>query len=368
MRARAAVMRAFGEPFTLEEIELDEPGPGELLVRTVASGICHSDITIWQGGLIGTEPPMILGHEAAGVVVRVGDGVTVAAPGDRVVTTPSAFCGRCEWCIKGRPYRCPNKQFSRPEGSTPRLKAPDGPLSAFVGLGGFASHMLVSERAVAKIPHEMPLDRASLLGCGFTTGFGAVVNTAQVSLGDKVAVIGCGGVGLSAVQAARLSNASCVIAVDRMPHKLELARALGATHTIDASTTDPVQEILAITGDGLDHAFEAIGYPETIQTAFAALREGGTVTVIGFARPGDVITIPAQAMIQEKKLQGSRMGSNRFGIEAEAYSRLYLDGRLDLDSLISNRISLDGLNDAFADFGSADHARTVIEFDPADAS
>lgn len=359
---KAAVLEAFNAPLRVADVDVDEPADDEVVIRVVASGVCHSDLTA-QRGAHAAPLPQVLGHEAAGVVERVGARVTEFAPGDHVVTSPSAFCGSCEWCLRGRPQLCGNKRRTRAEGVRARLSLDGQPVAAFAGLGGFAEMMLVHERAVVRIPDEMPLDRAALLGCAVITGMGAVLNTAKVAVGQTVAVIGCGGVGLNAIQAACLGGAERIVAVDRIPSKLDRALEFGATDVVDASVFDPVEAVRELTGGGVDHAFEVVGRPYTIEQAFAMLRTGGTATVVGVARPDDRVSVPPLELLAEKRLQGTQMGSTRFRIDVPLYCRLYLDGRIKLDELLTKQIALEDVNDALATLDDFAGARSVIGFD-----
>jgi S-(hydroxymethyl)glutathione dehydrogenase/alcohol dehydrogenase len=359
---QAAVLEEFGKPLVLAELQIDAPAPDEVLIRTAASGICHSDRTAQQGdNPRSPSPPVVLGHEAAGIVESVGVGVTSVRPGDKVVTCAAAACGACEWCQRGLQQHCEFPLRSRRAGEPPRLTRNGNPVAAFVGLGGFASHMLVHERAVVKIPDEMPLDRAALLGCAVHTGFGAVRRSAQVVLGDTVAVIGCGGVGLNVVQAARMAGAAQVIAVDLQSSKLDRAREFGATAVVDASAGDAVALVRDLTAGGVDHTFEVVGRPATIEQACAMTRTRGTITVIGLPRPGERVQIPGDTFFSEKRLQGSKMGS-RFLLDIPWYCRMYLSGRLMLDELISQELSLSDVNRGLGALDSSDLARSVITF------
>jgi S-(hydroxymethyl)glutathione dehydrogenase/alcohol dehydrogenase len=265
--------------------------------------------------------------------------------------------------MRGRPQLCGNKRRTRAEGERPRLSLDGQPVGAFAGLGAFAERMLVHERAVVRIPDEMPLDRAALLGCAVITGMGAVLNTAKVAPGETVAVIGCGGVGLNSIQAARLAGAERIVAVDRIASKLERAREFGATDVIDASSVDPVEAVRELTGGGVDQAFEVVGRPQTIEQAFGMLRAGGTATVVGVPRPEDRISIAPIDLLYEKRLQGTQMGSTRFRLDVPLYCRLYLDGRIKLDELVTNRISLEDVNGALAGLDDFSGARSVIGLD-----
>ena len=324
---RAAILYSCPGDLTIEDIEVDSPGPREVLIRTVAAGLCHSDLHYMEGKYtIGC--PAVLGHESAGVVTAVGSEVSYVRPGDHVITCTSAFCGECEDCLSGNPARCQSPAtHGRPAGAPPRLRLGGVPLTQFAGLGSYSSDLLVHERAVVKIDEDMPLDRAALIGCGVTTGLGAVFNTAQVRPGATVAVFGCGGIGLNVVQGARLSGASRIIAVDRVDAKLELARQLGATDTVNAAQADPVTEIIGMTDGGVHYSFEAIGLKVAAEQAFNVLRRGGTATVIGMIPVGQMLEIPGAALLAEKKLQGSIMGSNRFRTDMPFFIELYRQGR-----------------------------------------
>jgi S-(hydroxymethyl)glutathione dehydrogenase/alcohol dehydrogenase len=305
----------------------------------------------------------VLGHESAGVVEAVGDQVTYLKPGDHVIACLSVFCGHCEFCLTGHPSLCQNPEVKMPPGVARRLSWQGKPLSQFLNLSSFAEQMLVHEHAIVKINPEMPLDRACLLGCGATTGLGAVQNTAKVEPGSTVAVIGCGGIGLNAVQGAYLAGASRIIAVDMLDSKLELAKVFGATDTVNASDGTAVQQVLELTGGGVHYSFEAIGLKVAAEQAFAMLRRGGTATVIGMIPIGETVELPGFAFLGEKKIQGSAMGSNRFRVDMPRYVDLYLQGRLKLDELVSARIPIEQINDGFAAMKTGEVARSVVMFD-----
>ena len=360
--ARAAVLRGVNEPFTIEDITVAEPGPREVLIDVAAAGLCHSDVRFMTGAYR-TRFPAVLGHESAGVVAEVGDAVTHVAPGDHVITSLSVFCGVCENCLEGTSYMCDDRAATqRNRDELPRLSLDGERLNQFLNLSSFSEQMLVHENAVVKVTKEIPLDRAALIGCGVATGLGAVLNTASVRAGQTVAVIGCGGVGLAAVQGARLAGANTIIAIDRIAAKLDLARSVGATHTIDATSQDVASEVMDLTGKGVHHAFEAIGNPATAELAFSLLRRGGTATLIGLVPLGEKISLPGSAFIDEKTMQGSDMGSNNFRIELPRYAQMYLDGRLLLDEMITDRIDLDGINEGFDRMRTGETARNVIVF------
>jgi S-(hydroxymethyl)glutathione dehydrogenase/alcohol dehydrogenase len=361
---KAAVMRANNAPLELEEVRIDDPGPGEVLLKTAASGICHSDLHVIEGGLP-VPPPCILGHEPAGIVEAVGAGVSDFAPGDHVIGCLTSFCGVCKFCTGGRPYLCPTQFAGRPEGAKPRLSDSSGaPLPQFANLSSFAEKMLCPERSLVKIRDDMPLDRASLIGCGVTTGLGAALNTVNIPAGASVVIIGCGGVGLAALQGARIGGAGRIIAVDAQAWKFDLAHKVGATDCIDATDGDPVAAVHALTGGGADFVFECIGLVPTVQQAVAMTGRGGTTVLVGVVPITELVPISAADLtLQEKNITGSYMGSNRFRFDMPKYVEFYLDGRLFLDEMISSRIALDEVNEAFDRMRKGEAARQVIVFD-----
>jgi len=361
---KAAVMRANNAPLVIEEVQIDAPGPGEVLLKTAASGICHSDLTVIEGGLP-VPPPCILGHEPAGIVEAVGAGVTDFAPGDHVIGCLTAWCGVCKFCTQGRPYLCLTQFAGRPGGAKPRLRAANGdPIAQFANLSSFAEKMLCPERSLVKIRDDMPLDRASLIGCGVTTGLGAALNTVHIPAGASVVIIGCGGVGLSALQGARIVGAGKIIAVDAQSWKFDLAQKLGATHCVDAKAGDPVAAVHALTSGGADFVFECIGLVPTVQQAVAMTGRGGTAVLVGVVPIQQLVSISAADItLSEKKITGSYMGSNRFRFDMPKYIDFYLDGRLRLDEMISSRIPLGEVNAAFDRMRKGEAARQVIVFE-----
>ncbi|MEM7079373.1 MAG: Zn-dependent alcohol dehydrogenase [Pseudomonadota bacterium] len=359
---KAAVFREVNVPMEIEEVSVSKPGPREVLVRTKAAGICHSDMHFFNGTYPG-QLPMVLGHESAGVVEAVGSDVQYVKPGDHVITCLSVFCGHCEDCVTGHLSLCQEPEVNRAPGEEPRLSDSSQALTQFAQLGSFAEMMLVHEHAVVKIREDMPMDRAALIGCGVTTGVGSVIHTAAVEPGSNVAVIGCGGIGLSAINGAAIAGASRVIAVDMVPSKLELARKFGATDVVDASDGDAVEKVRELTGGGVHYSFEAIGLKITAEQAFRMLRRGGTATVIGMIPPGDMVALHGPDFLQEKKIQGSMMGSNRFRVDMPRFVDFYLQGRLHLDDLVSNRIALSDINEGMAALETGEVARSVIMFD-----
>ncbi len=360
---KAAVLRNAPGDVTIEDVSIGTPGQREVLIRTSAAGVCHSDLHYAQGHFP-ARLPTVLGHESAGVVEAVGEGVTHVKPGDHVVSCISVYCGTCEYCLSGRLVLCRKRGLRRPKGAPQRLTAADGDaMWQFLDLSSFGEQMLVHENAVVPINPEMPLDRAALLGCAITTGLGAVFNTARVAPGETVAVIGCGGVGLNAVQGARIAGAHRIIAIDPVASKRELAASFGATDTVDPAAGDPVEQVRELTGGGVHHAIEAIGLGPTVEQAFAMLRIGGTATVVGMIPVGTEISLPGVDFMSEKRIQGSLMGSNRFQVDIPRYVEMYLQGSLKIDELISGTIGLDQVNDAFAQMQGGQVARNIITFD-----
>jgi S-(hydroxymethyl)glutathione dehydrogenase/alcohol dehydrogenase len=359
---KAAVLTTQPGELEIHDVDIDEPGPREVLVRTVAAGLCHSDLHFMEAKY--PYPlPAVLGHESAGVVEAVGRDVRDLAPGDHVITCLSVFCGHCEQCLSGRPSLCERKatELVRSADEPPRLSEGGAPLNQFLHISSFAEYLLVHEHAVVKVTEEIPLDRAALIGCGVTTGLGAVFRTARVEPGQTVAVFGCGGIGLPAVQGARIAGANKIIAVDLVESKLALAKELGATHTVNGAE-DPVARVREISGGGVHHAFEAVGLKATAEQAFKVLRNGGQATVIGMIPVGTTVEVHGPELLYEKTLTGSNMGSNQFRTDMPRFVDMYLDGRLKLDEMVSARIRLDEINDGFDAMRTGEVARTVIEF------
>ena len=359
---KAAVLHQVGQPLAIEDVSVDKPGPREVLIRTADAGVCHSDLHFVEG-LYPYRLPVVLGHESAGIVENVGADVNYVNPGDHVITCLSAFCGHCEACTTGHPSICDGRETRRRRDQTPRLHQSKRTVQQFANLSSFAEQMLVHEHALVKIRDDMPLDKAALIGCGVTTGVGAVHNTANVEVGSTVAVIGCGGVGLSCINGASIAGAGRIIAVDRVSGKLRLAREFGATDVVDATQGDTVEQIKEMTGGGVHFAFEAIGLKQTTEDAFNMLRPGGTATVIGMVPYGTKIEIHAADFLQEKKLLGCAMGSNRFRVDMPRYVDFYLSGRLKLDHLLAKHIRLEQVNVALDELKTGEVARSVILFD-----
>jgi len=361
---KAAVLNQQPGELDIEELRVDDPAPGEVLVRTVGAGLCHSDLHFMEG-LFRLKVPAVLGHESAGVVEAVGEGVSYVKPGDHVVCCLSIFCGSCRQCLSGFPNRCTNPAAtSRPRGADSRLAREDGtPVGQFARLGGFAELMLIHQNGVVKLTEDIPLDKVALIGCGVLTGSGAVFRTAGVEPGSRVCVIGAGGIGLAAIQAARIVGAGQVIVVDVSESKLETASQLGATVLVDASQTDDVVgAVRELSGGGVDYSFEAIGKKATAEQAFRMLDVGGTATIIGMVPDDQRLEIKAMDLLSEKRLQGSIMGSNQFRVDIPRLISMYLDGRLDLDTMVSKTLTLEEVNEGYALMKKGEVARSVISF------
>jgi len=359
---KAAVLHAPHQPLTIEDVSLTKPKGREVLLRTAYAGLCHSDLHFIEG-LYPHPTPCVLGHESAGVVEAVGDGVTYVKPGDHVITCLSVFCGTCSQCVTGHPNLCENTDVKMLPGVSRRMTWKGGELmNQFLNLSSFGEQMLVHENSMVKIDDDIPLDRGALVGCGVMTGVGAVFNAAKVEPGATVAVIGCGGVGLSAVNGAALAGAERIIAIDTVASKLELARELGATDTLNASNADPVQQVREMTGGGVHYSFEALGTKSTAEQAFGMLRPGGTATIIGMVPLGVKIELHGYDFLRDRKLQGTSMGGNRFRVDMPRLLSLWRQGRLKLDHLISGRLKLDQINDGFAALKSGAPVRQLIDF------
>ncbi|MBT8239899.1 MAG: Zn-dependent alcohol dehydrogenase, partial [Acidimicrobiia bacterium] len=329
-----------------------------------AAGLCHSDLHFMEGTYT-TPVPAVLGHESAGVVEAVGSMVTYVEPGDHVITCLAAFCGHCEDCLGGHPARCQRKgaDLIRRPNEPSRLSRGEEAVNQFLYCSSFAEQLLVHEHALVKIRNDMPLETAALIGCGVTTGLGAIFRTARVDPGSDVVVIGCGGIGLSAIQGARIAGANRIIAVDMVSSKLELAQGLGATDVIDASSDDPVKAVKQLTGGGARFTFEAVGLKQTAEQAFRMLRAGGQATVIGLIPLGTMVEVHGTELTNEKTLTGSNMGSTQFRTDMPRYIEMYLDGRLKLDEMISGTMSLEQVNEGFEDMKSGTVARQIIVFE-----
>ncbi len=365
-KGKAAVVRQLNSPVSVEEVEVESPKLGEVMVKMSAVGVCHSDFSV-TNGTIPMPPPTVIGHEAAGVVEEVGEGVTDIAVGDHVVIVWVPMCGKCRYCAEGRPQLCDQaaKAVTTLPDGTGRFKDADGnALNHMAGVGVMAEYATVHRDNVLKIDPDVPLDKAALVGCAVMTGVGAALNTANIQPGTTVAVFGAGGIGLNTIQGAALAGAEKIIAVDLEDKKLEYAQQFGATHTVNPSTDgDAVAAIHGLSPGGVDYAFECIGVPEVITQAYNAIGKGGTMVVVGVTRPDGMITLPTFLMpFQEKVLTGSMYGSGRPSVDFPRYLSLYKANRLKLDELVTATYSLDEVNRAFEDMNNGVNARGVIVF------
>jgi len=365
MKTRAAVLYEAGQPAVIEEITLDAPRQGEVLVRMEAAGVCHSDLHVRDGTI--PEPlPIVLGHEGTGVVVEVGLGVTGLQPGDRVVLTLVPACGNCYFCRSGEPHLCSTSGEMAARGvlrdGTSRLRKGDQTLHHFNAVSCFSEYVVVPQEGAVKIPHDIPVEIAALLGCAVITGVGAVERTAGVRPGESVAVVGCGGVGLNVIQAASLSGAYPVIAIDIRPDKIELAKTFGASHGVNAREQDTVAAVLEITEHGVDWAFEVLGNPRTIEQAWELIRAGGTVVVVGLSPKGSKVTLPAFDFISEKNIRGCFYGSSRFHADVPVILSRMQAGRMRLDGMVSQSVPLEELESAFNKLRNGEGVRTVLRF------
>ena len=360
---KAAVLIEAGKPLQIEQINIANPGPHEVLIRTAACGLCHSDLHFIEG----TYPhplPAIPGHEAAGIVEAVGSEVRTVKVGDAVVTCLSAFCGHCEYCVTGRMSLCLGGDTRRKAGEAPRLTRPDGSImNQMLNLSAYAEMMLVHEHACVAIHPDMPLPQASVIGCAVTTGAGTIFNACKVTPGETVAVIGCGGVGLATINAAKIAGAGRIIAADPIPEKRALAMKLGATDVIDPMDADAAKQIQELTKGGVDHAIEAVGRPASGELAVKSLKRGGTATILGMMPLQHSVGLSAMDLLSGKKLQGAIMGGNRFPVDIPRLVDFYLRGLLDLDTIISETIPLERINEGFDQMKRGDSARSVIVFD-----
>lgn len=370
--ARVAIVDRRGVAAAIEPIRVDDPGPGEVLVRLAASGVCHSDLWAMEHGNWGADPwPFILGHEGAGVVEAVGEGVTRVGPGDRVVLSWAVPCGRCRQCLRGAPRRC-GHELVQP----PRMHREDGStLTGVLSCGTLGTHTVVDESQAIVMPDRIALSRACLLGCGVSTGVGAAIQTAQVWPGASVAVVGLGGIGLGALQGAVIAGATRVIAVDVEPAKLEAMTAFGATDTVDASRGDPVQAVRDLTGGGVDFAFEAVGHPDCVRQAVAMVGYAGTAVAIGVPPRPSRLTIdwnggPAAAYPNKARLLISDGGDPIPSQDFPQMARWYAEGRLDLDAMVSRELAFteDDLAEAFRAMLAGEVIRSVVVLDAEAAS
>lgn len=360
---KAAVLRQFNGIFAIEDISIDRPIGHEVLIQVKASGLCHSDLHAAQTDLGYFPIPGVFGHEVAGVVIDIGSEVTDFAIGDHVVGCLVRFCGHCSPCNSGHSYHCtrPDDLLRMPE-NRQRLNKDGKPIHQIYGLAGFAEQALIHENQLVKIPKAMPFPQAAVLGCATVTGAGSAINTAGVKPGATVAVLGAGGVGLNVLSGAQLMGATRIIAIDLNPTKLDLAKRFGATDVIDAGKVDPVETVRALTGGGVDHAFEVIGLASTTRQAIQMTQRGGSSYLIGVHQPGSKLELDVMAdiLVPQRKLEGVYMGSTNIKQDIPIYADLYLQGRFNLDDLISKQISIDEINEAYQQVASGAVARCVI--------
>lgn len=356
---RAAVFVGVEQPLAIENVNPAGPGPGDVIVAIGASGVCHSDLSIMRG-YVPLPPGVILGHEGTGRVVEVGKDVTKVRPGDRVVASFVPACGVCWFCVHEQSNHCEREPETM---MTPRGTRSDGsPYVCMTGLGTFAEAITASEDSVVRIEGDVKDEQLALIGCGVTTGVGAALNTARVTPGATVAVVGCGGVGQAVVQGARIAGAARIIAVDTVPMKREQARTFGATDVVDPQQGDAVEQVKSLTaGRGVDYAFEVIGLPETILQTYNMARNGGTVCIVGMSRMDAQVTFPAfQLFYEEKKILGCKYGSAQVRRDFQRFIDLIETGRLDIGHMVSRTIRLDQVNDAFRAMEAGEVIRSVI--------
>jgi len=363
-KGKAVICRQWNEPVSVEEVEVESPRRNEVMVKIKACGVCHSDLSA-TNGTIPMPPPLVIGHEAAGVIEEVGEGVSDIAVGDAVAIIWVPMCGKCRYCAEGRPALCDMaaKAVSTLPDGTPRYKDKDGnPLSHMAGVGVMSEYATVHRDNVLKIDPEIPMDKAALVGCAVMTGVGAALNTAKVAPGSSVAVFGAGGIGLNVIQGSALAGAERIVAVDLEDKKLAFAQQFGATHTVNpGSDGDAVAKIMELTNGGADYSFECIGVPEVIGQAYSCIRKGGTCVVVGVTRADGAVTLPTFMMpFQEKVLTGSMYGSARPSLDFPRLLDLYKANRLKLDELVTATYSIDDINTAFDDMQKGVNARGVI--------
>jgi len=362
---KAAVLYENNKPLQVEEVTLDEPQSQEVMVRMAATGVCHTDIHFIKGEMpIGL--PVVLGHEGAGIVEEVGPGVTNLQPGDHVILMVVWSCGKCRYCVSGQPAMCLegmgyNMMGTLPAG-TKRLRKGDQELNHFFSQSSFAEYAVVHERTAIKVREDAPLDKVCLMGCGTTTGIGAVLNTAAIKAGESVVIYGCGGVGLSAVIGANLAGAGKIIAVDMLDMKLEKAKELGADYVINASREDPAQRVLEMTGGGADYALECVGNVNVSSQAFASIHVGGKCVIVGMAPVGTMMNIATFEFLQGKTITGTVQGNIRASIDVPKYVDLFMSGKLPIDKLISRYYSLDEINEAIDAMEKGKVIRGIIRF------
>ena len=366
-KARAVVCRELNQPVVVEEIVVEGPRRNEVTIKLAACGVCHSDLSA-TNGTIAFPPPLVLGHEGAGTVVEVGEGVTELAVGDAVISSFVSMCGKCRYCVTGRPQLCDQAAkalFTLPDGSVRTTDAAGRPLNVFSGCGVMAEYATLHVDNVVKAGHDVPLECCALVACGVMTGIGAACNTAKVEPGSVAVVFGAGGVGLNAIQGCALAGAATIVAVDTSDAKLAMARDFGATHTVNAlAEANVVKTLRKLTGGGADYAFECVGQGAILAQAYGALRKGGTAVMVGIAGPQDQVTLRTSSLsFEEKTVTGSYFGSARPREDVPRILSLYKAGRVKLEELITKRYRIGEAPQAFDDLASGRNARGVIVFD-----
>ena len=367
MKTKAALVYEYKKPLVLDELTLAPPQEREVLIQYRAAGLCHSDVSVRDGVFRMPPLPCVPGHEGAGVVLDVGRGVTRVKPGDHVLLMWVPVCGQCYYCLRGQHHLCADRdktRLGRMLDGTARLTKGNQEIQSMLGVGAFSQFNVVSEQSVLPMDKDVPFDVAALFGCAVITGIGAVLNRAKIPPGSRVTVMGLGGVGLNVVQGAFLANATQIIALDRFPQKLALARQMGATHLIDVTRGDPVEQVKELTnGMGVDYAFEAVGNAETIATSYRFLRRGGTAVLVGIPDGEARFALPLQELIQfEKSVLGCYYGSGDIRLGLKTILDLYKEGRLKTDLMISHRYRLEEINAGLADMESGQNARGVIVY------
>ena len=359
---KAAVFYRAHKPIPVEDVDLDGPQKGEVRVKMAGAGACHSDYHSVSGhsGDGGERDPFVMGHEGAGVVAEVGDGVDDLAPGDHVIFSLTEQCGLCRNCTAGRANLCEVDNFSARDD---RYRFSKDGVRLHHWLGTFSEETVVSASTLVKVRNDIPIDKLCLFGCSVMTGVGAVVNRAKVPPGSTVAVFGCGGVGLHAVQGAKLVSATKIIAIDKMDSRLDAAKEMGATHTINADREDPVGRVMDLTSGGVDYAFEVIGLPEVVTQAYDCTRPGGTACMVGVPPSDSTVSVSANALFMDRTLMGTFYGAGRPRIDFPWLLDLYMDGRIKLDEIITKYRTLNEINEAFDDMVSGAATRTVLTFD-----
>jgi NDMA-dependent alcohol dehydrogenase len=365
---KAAVCTGLNQPLEVKELDLEAPHAGEIRVKMGASGVCHSDLSVQNGTLMGSYP-IVLGHEGAGVVQEIGEGVEGIEVGDHVVVSWVPQCGHCFYCERDQGYLCETGAIAMATGGlldgTPRFSLDGQPIAQMASSGTFSEEAVIPAIGAVKIPKDVPLAVAALIGCGVLTGVGAALNTADIHEGDAVAVVGCGGVGLNVIQGAKIAGAGEIIAVDMLPNKLELARQFGATQLVNAGESDAVSKVMELTGGrGADVAFEVIGLKQTIDQTISMTRRGGEAVLVGVPRMDVMLEVPAffGVVLMAKTVKGCWYGSSNVQREVPRLLEYYKNGQLKLDELISRRISVEDVNEAFAAMEAGEVARSVIEY------